>query len=99
MIYAFLIGLLLAELVALTRSLWAGIVWHFVYDFTAFLAGDNLTTLGIVLSAIINVLLLGLVVLWWRRLFAPPRFLNAIGHHLATQAFALHATSTGQRKR
>lgn len=41
--FAFAVGLALAELLAATRSLWLGIVWHVGCDLAALTTGDQLT--------------------------------------------------------
>lgn len=66
--FACLVGLVLAELVAITGSLWIGIVWHFVYDLAAFSTGDELTTAALVGAGTTTAVLAAYAVWLWRRL-------------------------------
>lgn len=71
---ACLVGLVLAELVTITGSLWIGIVWHLVYDLVALSAGSALTTAALVSLAVLTVVLALYAVWLWRRLpVAEPR--------------------------
>ncbi|MNO20067.1 CAAX amino terminal protease self- immunity [compost metagenome] len=66
-IFAFLVGLTLALIVSITRSLWVGIVWHFVHNFISFsteLALDR--TALIVITAQVLILMVYTVGLWKR---------------------------------
>ena len=67
-VFACLVGFVLAELVAITGSLWVGIVWHMVYDMAAFSTGDELTPMAVAGVAIATALLAVYAVLLWRRL-------------------------------
>lgn len=64
--FACLVGLVLAELVAITGSLWIGIIWHFVYDSAAFSTGDELTTITLVGVGITTAVLAAYAVWLWR---------------------------------
>lgn len=64
LVFAFLVGLVLAELVFLTGSLWIGIGWHFLHNFVAMATGDGATWT----SWIINVVFAALALYWWRKL-------------------------------
>ena len=68
LVLAFLVGLVLSEAVAITGSLWIGIAWHFAYDFTAMLSGDALTPTTLIAVGVIDLVLLVLAVVWWRKL-------------------------------
>jgi len=63
--FACLVGFVLAEIVALTRSLWIGIVWHVVYDAVALTVVDDFTDEGLLgLTAIVVVLAAYAAWLW-----------------------------------
>ena len=63
--FACLVGFVLAEIVALTGSLWIGIVWHVVYDAVALTVVDDFTDRGLVgLTAIVVVLAAYAAWLW-----------------------------------
>jgi len=66
--FACLVGFVLAELVAITGSLWIGIVWHFVYDLAAFCTGDDLTPAALAGVAITTAILAAYAVWLWRKL-------------------------------
>ena len=66
--FACLVGLVLAELVAITGSLWIGIIWHAVYDFVALSNGDELTPAALAGIATMTAVLAGYAVWLWRRL-------------------------------
>ena len=70
---ACLAGFVLAEIVAITGSLWIGIVWHVVYDLAAFCSGDDLTP-AVLAGVATTTALLAVYAVWlWRRLpTAPP---------------------------
>lgn len=65
---ACLVGFVLAELVAITGSLWIGIVWHAVFDLAAFCTGDELTPAVLAGLATITALSAFYAVWLWRRL-------------------------------
>lgn len=66
--FACLVGLVLAEIVAITGSLWVGIVWHLVYDLTAWSAVDTYAPTALVGLAVMTVVLVGYAVWLWRQL-------------------------------
>ena len=66
--FACLVGFVLAELVAITGSLWVGIGWHFVYDWAALSTGDELTIAALAGLAIATALLTAFAVWLWRKL-------------------------------
>ena len=67
-VLAFLVGWVFGEIVALTGSLWPGIAWHAVYDFSAYIGGDALTTAGLAGIAVIDLVLLGYGLWLWQRI-------------------------------
>lgn len=66
--FACLVGLVLAELVTITGSLWIGIIWHLVYDLAAFSTGAELTTAALVGLTVMTIILAAYAVWLWRRL-------------------------------
>lgn len=77
--FACLAGLVLAELVAITGSLWIGIVWHFVYDLAAFSTGDELNTAALVGLASITAVLAAYAAWLWGRLPVDSRRMTSAG--------------------
>jgi len=77
--FACLVGLVLAELVAITGSLWIGIVWHFVYDLAAFSTGDELTTAALVGAGTTTAVLAAYAVWLWRRLPVDGPAMSSVG--------------------
>jgi len=71
--FACLVGFVLAEIVAITGSLWVGIAWHFLYDWAAFSTGDELTTAALTGIASTTALLAALAVWLWHKLPAEDR--------------------------
>ena len=67
-LFACLVGLVLAELVAITGSLWIGIVFHLVYDWAAFSTGDDLTPAALTGLAVTTAILAAYAVWLWRTL-------------------------------
>ncbi|MNW53860.1 CAAX amino terminal protease self- immunity [compost metagenome] len=66
-VFAFLVGLVLALIISITRSLWIGIVWHAVHNFLSFsteMVFDQ--TALVVVSAQVLILLIFTVGLWKR---------------------------------
>jgi len=66
--FACLVGFVLAELVAITGSLWIGIVWHFAYDLSALSTGDDLTPAALAGVASATAILAAYSVWLWRKL-------------------------------
>jgi membrane protease YdiL (CAAX protease family) len=67
-LFSMLFGIVTAELVAVTGSLWPGIVFHAAYDAVAYLGGDSNSTAAFA-SLAVQVAVLGAYALWlWRRL-------------------------------
>jgi len=73
--FACLVGFVLAELMAITGSLWIGIVWHFVYDLCALSTGDDLSPAALVGVACATAILAAYSVWLWRTL---PRASTAV---------------------
>lgn len=66
--FACIVGFVLAELVAISGSLWIPIAWHFVHDLVSFSTGDAYTGTALVGTIAITVVLLTYAVWLWRRL-------------------------------
>ena len=66
--FACVVGFVLAEIVAITGSLWIVIVWHAVYDFAAFSTGDELTPAALAILAVTTPILVAYAVWLWRKL-------------------------------
>lgn len=72
---ACLAGLVLAELVAITGSLWIGIGWHLVYDLVALSSGDGMSTRDLFGAALMTAILGGYAIWLWRHVPATkPQF-------------------------
>lgn len=66
--FAFLVGWVLGEVVALTGSLWLGIGWHFLYDTIALISGDEMGLANVLAVGVCDLVLLAYGVWLWRRL-------------------------------
>jgi len=70
-VVAFVMGLVFAEIVVITRSLWPVIVFHFAHDFISFLTGQdsstNLGTAAIVLTVVQLVIYAVCAVVFWKK--------------------------------
>lgn len=64
LVFALLVGIVLAELFFLTGSLWIGIGWHFLHNSVAMTTGDGATWTSWIINAVFAVL----AVYWWRKL-------------------------------
>lgn len=64
--FAFLVGLVLAEIVCITGSLIGVIAWHTTHDFIAYSTGDALDTKGLIILSVQVVVLLGYSVYLWK---------------------------------
>ncbi|MFA9463307.1 MAG: lysostaphin resistance A-like protein [Velocimicrobium sp.] len=63
--FAFLVGIVLAELVSITKSLWMVIIWHSLHDFIASSSSDVIDTKELIVSFIqILIFLIYAIVLW-----------------------------------
>ncbi len=52
MFFAFLVGFVLAEVVHITKSLWAVIIWHAAHDYISGITGDALDKTALIILAI-----------------------------------------------
>jgi uncharacterized protein len=64
--FAFLVGLVLAEIVCITGSLIGVIAWHTTHDFIAYSTGDALDTKGLIILIVQVVVLAGYSVYLWK---------------------------------
>ncbi|WOO35303.1 CPBP family intramembrane glutamic endopeptidase [Anaerocolumna sp. AGMB13020] len=64
--FAFLVGLVLAEIVCITGSLIGVIAWHTTHDFIAYSTGDVLDTKGLIILTVQVAVLLGFSVYLWK---------------------------------
>ncbi|MGE7998606.1 CPBP family intramembrane glutamic endopeptidase [Lysinibacillus sp. NPDC093190] len=67
--YAFLFGLVCAEIVAKTKSIIFLIVWHAMHDFIAFLTDSEPNVLSVSIYVFHCLVLMGLAIYFWRALF------------------------------
>lgn len=56
--FAFLAGLVLAQIVVLTKSLWPGILWHIIHNFLSFSTEDVFDVRAIIVVSVQVILLL-----------------------------------------
>lgn len=68
--FAIVVGIVLAEVLVITRSLWIPIAWHCVYDVVSFHEGGSLSARALVAASLVTLILAGYAVVLWRRL--PP---------------------------
>lgn len=66
MFFAFLVGIVFAEIVSITKSLWVVIIWHSVHDFIGSSTGDALDSTALVVLAIQVVILLVYAICIWK---------------------------------
>lgn len=64
--FAFLVGLALAEVFSITKSLWLLIAWHAVHDYIANITSDSLDARAMVVIALQMLILLIYVIGMWR---------------------------------
>ncbi len=65
MFFAFLVGIVLAEIVIITKSLWALIIWHTSHDYISGITGDALDRTALIILAIqIGILLVFAISMW-----------------------------------
>lgn len=74
--YAFLFGLVCAEIVAKTKSIIFPIVWHATHDFIAFLTDSEQNILSVSIYIFHCLVLMGLVIYFWRALFPKKAVMN-----------------------
>lgn len=65
MLFAFLVGFVLAEIVSITKSLWAVIIWHAAHDYIASITGDTLDHMALIILAIQVVILIAYAIYLW----------------------------------
>lgn len=58
MLFAFLVGIILAEIASITKSLWGIIIWHAAHDFIASITTETLDYTALIVLAIQVVILL-----------------------------------------
>ncbi len=66
MLFAFLVGLVLAEIVTITKSLWVPIIWHVSHDFISGVTGDSLDVKALILLGIQVAILIVYAVYMWK---------------------------------
>lgn len=65
MLFAFLVGFLLAEIVSITKSLWLVIIWHAVHDFISFSTEEILDSRALIVLAVqVAILLIYAIGIW-----------------------------------
>ncbi|ABX41060.1 CPBP family intramembrane glutamic endopeptidase [Lachnoclostridium phytofermentans] len=63
--FAFLVGFVFAEIVSITKSLWAVIFWHAAHDYISSITGDALDKTALIILAIqVGILLTYAIFLW-----------------------------------
>ncbi len=67
MIFAFLVGFVLAEIVSISKSLWVVIIWHAAHDYISSITGDTLDTTALIALVIqVGILLVYAICIWKR---------------------------------
>ncbi|MFE3574214.1 CPBP family intramembrane glutamic endopeptidase [Lysinibacillus sp. NPDC059133] len=74
--FAFLFGLVCAEIVAKTKSIIFPIVWHATHDFIAFLTDSEPNVLAVSIYVFHCIVLIGLAIYFWRALFPKKAVMN-----------------------
>jgi membrane protease YdiL (CAAX protease family) len=65
MLFAFLVGFVLAEIVSITKSLWVVIIWHGAHDFISFTTSEALDLSGLIVLAVqVAILLIFAIGIW-----------------------------------
>jgi membrane protease YdiL (CAAX protease family) len=67
MLFAFLVGFVLAEIVSITKSLWLVIIWHATHDFISSTTSEALDQNALIILAIQVVILLVYAVCIWKK--------------------------------
>jgi len=65
-IFAFLVGIVLAEIVSITKSLWLVILWHASHDYIANITGDSLDSKALIGLALQVIILLIYAICIWK---------------------------------
>ena len=71
LVFAALFGLVAAELVLLTGSLWSVMAWHGAYDLSSYLGGDAFGPLQVLSVALQCLLLASYAAYLWRQRSRP----------------------------
>lgn len=66
MLFAFLVGFVLSEIVSITKSLWVLIIWHAVHDFISIMAGDIFNQAALAVLGIQVIILVIYAVCIWK---------------------------------
>lgn len=67
MIFAFLVGFVLAEIVSISKSLWIVIIWHAAHDYISSITSETLDTTALIVLAIqVGILLVYATCIWKR---------------------------------
>jgi uncharacterized protein len=66
MIFAFLVGFVLAEIVSITKSLWIVIIWHAAHDYIASITSEAFDNTAFIILAIQVTILLVYAIYIWR---------------------------------
>ena len=64
--FAFLVGIVLAEIVSVTKSLWLVIIWHASHDYIANITGDNLDSKALIALVLQVIILLIYSICIWK---------------------------------
>lgn len=64
--FAFLVGLVMAQIVSITGTLWGVILWHTCHDFISYVTSDTLEVKALVILAIQVIVLLGYCIYLWK---------------------------------
>lgn len=65
MVFAFLVGFVLAEIVSISKSLWIVIIWHAAHDYISSITGEALDTTALIVLAIqVGILLVYATCIW-----------------------------------
>lgn len=65
--FAFLVGVVLAEIVSITKSLWVVIAWHALHDYISGITGDTFDRTDLIILAIqVGILLVYAIYIWKR---------------------------------
>ncbi|MFD1175997.1 CPBP family intramembrane glutamic endopeptidase [Paenibacillus puldeungensis] len=71
MLFALLVGFVLAEIVSITKSLWIVIIWHAAHDYISNTTSDSLDQTALIILAIQLVILLIYAIGIWKRTNVP----------------------------
>ncbi len=71
-VFAFLVGFVLAETVSITKNIWFAIIWHTVHDFIAMSTQNGLGERELLLGALQIIIMLVYAAWLWRKVTSPP---------------------------